>query len=129
MFPSAGASGRASALGTEGVCVTELGLLEAAREALPFQLTGGQELALENILRDMQGPLPMMCLLQVPPQHQHAQEDQSFTQKLAQLLPSCVRFVLHTAGSLHLNTSSALYFMWHSIHEFLCLWCRQHASV
>ncbi|CAL8466793.1 g6329 [Coccomyxa elongata] len=55
---------QASALGTEGVCVTELGLLEAAREALPFQLTGGQELALENILRDMQGPLPMMCLLQ-----------------------------------------------------------------
>ena len=62
--------GRASALGTEGVCVTELGLLEAAREALPFQLTGGQDLALNNILRDMQGPLPMMCLLQVPPQRQ-----------------------------------------------------------
>lgn len=58
---------RASALGTEGVCVTELGLVEAAREALPFQLTAGQERALDTILRDMQGPLPMMCLLQVPP--------------------------------------------------------------
>ena len=57
---------RASALGTEGVCVTELCLMEAAREALPFQLTGGQERALDNVLRDMQGPLPMMCLLQVP---------------------------------------------------------------
>ncbi len=56
---------RASALGTEGVCVTEVGLVEAAREALPFQLTGGQERALDNVLRDMQGPLPMMCLLQV----------------------------------------------------------------
>ncbi|EIE26488.1 P-loop containing nucleoside triphosphate hydrolase protein [Coccomyxa subellipsoidea C-169] len=55
---------QASALGTEGVCVTEVGLVEAAREALPFQLTGGQERALDNVLRDMQGPLPMMCLLQ-----------------------------------------------------------------
>ena len=45
--------------------MTEVGLVEAAREALPFQLTGGQERALDNVLRDMQGPLPMMCLLQV----------------------------------------------------------------
>lgn len=43
----------------------QLGLVDAAREALPFQLTGGQERALDNVLRDMQGPLPMMCLLQV----------------------------------------------------------------
>lgn len=45
--------------------MTDLGLMEAAREALPFELTGGQERALDSILRDMQGPLPMMCLLQV----------------------------------------------------------------
>ena len=39
--------------------------LEAARQALPFQLTGGQEGALQQILADIAKPLPMMRLLQV----------------------------------------------------------------
>jgi hypothetical protein len=71
---------RTAGLEVEGgstlVC-DQLVLVDAAREALPFQLTGGQERALDNILRDMQGPLPMMCLLQVrccprPTPHTHA---------------------------------------------------------
>ena len=45
--------------------MTDLAVLEAAREALGFQLTGGQEQALDNVLRDLEGPAPMMCLLQV----------------------------------------------------------------
>ena len=45
--------------------MSDLALLEAAREALGFQLTGGQEQALDNVLRDLEGPTPMMCLLQV----------------------------------------------------------------
>ena len=45
--------------------MTDLAVLEAAREALGFQLTGGQEQALDNLLRDLEGPAPMMCLLQV----------------------------------------------------------------
>lgn len=45
--------------------MTDLAVLEAAREALGFQLTGGQEQALDNVLHDLEGPAPMMCLLQV----------------------------------------------------------------
>lgn len=45
--------------------MSDLALLEAAREGLGFQLTGGQEQALDNVLRDLEGPAPMMCLLQV----------------------------------------------------------------
>ena len=56
---------RAAAAEGEGVCMTDLAVLEAAREALGFQLTGGQEQALDNVLRDLEGPAPMMCLLQV----------------------------------------------------------------
>ena len=45
--------------------MSDLALMEAAREALGFQLTGGQDQALDNVLRDLEGPVPMMCLLQV----------------------------------------------------------------
>jgi len=47
------------------VCMGDLALMEAARDVLGFQLTGGQERALDNVLRDLEGPAPMMCLLQV----------------------------------------------------------------
>ncbi len=57
---------RASQPEGEGVCMSDLALMEAAREALGFQLTGGQEQALDTVLRDLEGPVPMMCLLQVP---------------------------------------------------------------
>ncbi len=74
--------------------MTELGLLEAGREALPFQLTGGQDLALNNILRDMQGPLPMMCLLQVPPQRQRGPKPGFMPIHFAGRLPSSWHFLL-----------------------------------
>ena len=51
--------------------MSDLALLEAAREALGFQLTSGQEQALDNVLRDLDGPAPMMCLLQVSPCSPH----------------------------------------------------------
>ena len=57
---------RASQPEGEGVCMSDLALMEAAREALGFQLTGGQEQALDNVLRDLEGLAPMMSLLQVP---------------------------------------------------------------
>ena len=60
-----GCVGRASQPEGEGVCMGDLALMEAARDALGFQLTGGQETALDNVLRDLEGPAPMMCLLQV----------------------------------------------------------------
>lgn len=58
-------AGRASVAEDESVRMTDLTLMEAAREALGFTLTGGQEQALDNVLRDLEGPGPMMCLLQV----------------------------------------------------------------
>lgn len=40
-------------------------MLSLARASLPFQLTGGQEAALEEVLGQMAGWPPMQCLLQV----------------------------------------------------------------
>ena len=62
-----GCAGRVSRAEGEGVCISDLALMEAAREALGFQLTGGQEGALDNVLRDLEGPASMMSLLQVRP--------------------------------------------------------------
>ena len=42
----------------------DTGLVEAGRDALPFELTPGQDHALGAILAGLQGPPPMMCLLQ-----------------------------------------------------------------
>ena len=44
--------------------MNDTGLVEAGRDALPFDLTPGQDHALGAILTDLQGPRPMMCLLQ-----------------------------------------------------------------
>ena len=55
---------RAARSGSEGVCISGGLLVEAGREALPFVLTEGQERALGSILGDLQGPAPMMALLQ-----------------------------------------------------------------
>jgi hypothetical protein len=62
-----GCAGRVSQAEGKGVCISDLALMEAAREALGFQLTGGQEGALDNVLRDLEGPASMMSLLQVRP--------------------------------------------------------------
>lgn len=40
-------------------------MLELARASLPFELTGGQEGALDDLLAQMAGWPPMQCLLQV----------------------------------------------------------------
>jgi hypothetical protein len=58
---------RAAGSGGEGVCISGGPLVEAGREALPLVLTEGQERALGAILGDLQGPAPMMCLLQARP--------------------------------------------------------------
>lgn len=50
-----------------GVCLTDHSLVAAGRACLPFQLTGAQERALEEVLADMGRPNPMMRLLQVCP--------------------------------------------------------------
>lgn len=50
-----------------GVCLTEHSLVEAGRRCLPFQLTGAQNRALEEVLTDIGRPSPMMRLLQVGP--------------------------------------------------------------
>jgi hypothetical protein len=60
-------AGRVSQPEGDAVCMSDLALMEAAREALGFQLTGGQEGALDNILRDLEGPASMLSLLQVRP--------------------------------------------------------------
>ncbi len=39
-------------------------LLALGRASLPFELTGGQEAALEELLGQMAGWPPMQCLLQ-----------------------------------------------------------------
>lgn len=48
----------------EGTRVTQLGMMEAGRDVLGFTLTAAQDRVLTEILRDMQGPAPMMRLLQ-----------------------------------------------------------------
>ncbi|KAL0024844.1 hypothetical protein WJX79_004631 [Trebouxia sp. C0005] len=48
----------------EGTRVTQLGMMEAGRDVLGFRLTAAQDRVLTEILRDMQGPAPMMRLLQ-----------------------------------------------------------------
>ena len=48
-----------------GNAITDTALVELAREALPFQLTGAQDRALGEILDDMAAPAPMARLLQV----------------------------------------------------------------
>ena len=64
-----------------GALVTDLTLMEVGRAALPYRLTGSQERVLQQILEDMQAPLPMLRLLQAsasfptpppPPLSQHA---------------------------------------------------------
>ena len=49
----------------QGIVLEDTSLLEQGKRALPFQLTGGQEEALQQILDDMRGPAPMLRLLQV----------------------------------------------------------------
>ena len=49
-----------------GNAITDTSLVEAAREALPFRLTGAQDRALAEVLDDMAVPAPMARLLQVP---------------------------------------------------------------
>ena len=49
----------------QGIVLEDTSLLELGKRALPFQLTGGQEEALQQILDDMRGPAPMLRLLQV----------------------------------------------------------------
>ena len=58
------ARGAGAGTGGEGVCMGDTGLVEAGRDALPFELTPGQDHALGAILAGLQGPPPMMCLLQ-----------------------------------------------------------------
>ncbi len=48
-----------------GNAITDTALVEIAREALPFKLTGAQGRALGEILDDMAAPAPMARLLQV----------------------------------------------------------------
>ncbi|DBB02038.1 TPA: hypothetical protein ACH3X1_000615 [Trebouxia sp. C0004] len=48
----------------EGTRVTQLDMMEAGRDVLGFGLTAAQDRVLTEILRDMQGPAPMMRLLQ-----------------------------------------------------------------
>ena len=55
--------------------MTDLALMEVGKAALPYRLTGSQERVLQQILEDMQAPLPMLRLLQAsdpPPRCQHA---------------------------------------------------------
>ncbi|KAL0044700.1 hypothetical protein WJX82_006055 [Trebouxia sp. C0006] len=47
-----------------GTRVTQLDMMEAGRDVLGFRLTAAQDRVLTEILRDMQGPAPMMRLLQ-----------------------------------------------------------------
>ena len=49
----------------QGIPLHNTSLLEAGRQALPFQLTAGQDEALQEIVADMAGPAPMLRLLQV----------------------------------------------------------------
>lgn len=51
--------------GGGGVEVSDSKLLQLALEALPFEMTNGQQVALDNILGQMEGWPPMQCLLQV----------------------------------------------------------------
>ena len=48
-----------------GNAVTDTSLVDEARQALPFRLTGAQDKALAEILDDMAYPAPMARLLQV----------------------------------------------------------------
>ncbi|KAL3158650.1 hypothetical protein ABBQ32_011393 [Trebouxia sp. C0010 RCD-2024] len=48
----------------EGTCIHTLDMMHAGRAALGFALTDAQDRVLTEILRDMQGPAPMMRLLQ-----------------------------------------------------------------
>ncbi len=48
-----------------GNAITDTALVDVAREALPFKLTGAQDRALGEILDDMAAPAPMARLLQV----------------------------------------------------------------
>ena len=48
----------------QGIALQNTTLLEAGKQALPFQLTKGQEEALQEILADMAGSAPMLRLLQ-----------------------------------------------------------------
>ncbi|EFN54917.1 hypothetical protein CHLNCDRAFT_134628 [Chlorella variabilis] len=50
--------------GGGGVEVSDSKLLQLALEALPFEMTNGQQVALDNILGQMEGWPPMQCLLQ-----------------------------------------------------------------
>lgn len=49
----------------DGICINDTSMMEAGQAALPFDLTAAQQRALDEILADMQGPSPMMRLLQV----------------------------------------------------------------
>ena len=55
------------AVDAEGALVTDLTLMEVGKAALPYRLTGSQERVLQQILEDMQAPLPMLRLLQATP--------------------------------------------------------------
>lgn len=66
-LPPTPTGGCRAGMGGKGTPVSTKGnaLLDGARAALPFELTGGQQAALENILGQMRGWPPMSCLLQV----------------------------------------------------------------
>ncbi len=49
----------------QGGCSDTEGMVEKAREALPFELTNAQNRTLGQILGDMAKPFPMNRLLQV----------------------------------------------------------------
>ena len=51
--------------GGECVRITQYELMRRAQQSLPFQLTGGQQRALDALLEEMRDWPPMMCLLQV----------------------------------------------------------------
>ena len=51
----------------QAVCLSNMALARAARQALPFQLTSSQERAFSQIADDLLAPVPMLRLLQVRP--------------------------------------------------------------
>ena len=46
------------------MCMSNMALVQSARQALPFQLTSGQDQALADITDDLLAPHPMLRLLQ-----------------------------------------------------------------